>query len=232
MSQKDENQLPEYVVGYIEYPRETYQCELKPWIDPIENEYDKVKIAKACLALKNWGGGVLLIGITNDGKYEDLPDGYDPSTVFTQDSVQAIVSAYSAEPFGVDVHRYTTKTVDVVSIVVPGGITTPMLCKKDSPKDLYPKLSQSIIYTRTLKSNGIVSSARAVQTDLEEIVKKCHNNRVADIGKFLREHLTGENLKVLSRAVESIGEPVAIEDFASESSEIMAGLLKKRNKGL
>ena len=56
MGRDGSHPYPDYVDGYIKNPRETYQCELKPWLYPNEKDQDKVKIAKACLALKNWGG--------------------------------------------------------------------------------------------------------------------------------------------------------------------------------
>jgi len=80
-------QIPEYVIGYIVNPRETYNCELKSWINPVDDNNAKVKIAKACLALRNKGGGALLIGVTDNGELDDLPDGYEPNDLFTQDSV-------------------------------------------------------------------------------------------------------------------------------------------------
>ncbi len=77
--------VPDYVRGYAENPRETLTCELKPWIDPTANNYDEVKIAKNSLALRNIGGGVLLIGVSDSGEIMEIPPGYDPDAIFTQD---------------------------------------------------------------------------------------------------------------------------------------------------
>lgn len=220
--------LPQYVRGYITDPRETYNCELKPWIDPSVNDYDKVKIAKACLALRNKGGGALLIGISNDGELQGIPDGYDPDILFSQDTVQAIVSAYSTQQFGVDVYHVQLDDPPegrVVAIVVPGGITTPTMCKKDSRNDRDPKVIKGMIYTRTLEANGTISSAPASQQDLEDITKICFDNRVADIGQFLRDHLTDENIRVLKYAVEDHGEgrdqdhQQELDEFTASSAE-------------
>ena len=229
-------QTPEYVNGYIINPRETYNCELKPWINPGANNYDKVKIAKACLALRNKGGGALLIGITDNGELDDLPNNYDPDTLFTQDSVQAMVTSYSTQPFEIDVYHIPLAdppNCRVVAIVVPSGITTPTMCKKDSPADRNPKVTKGIIYTRTVESNGTISSAPASQQDLEDITKICFNNRVADIGQFLRDHLTVENIQVLRQAVEQQA-PVdtqthqqVMEEFAESSAEAFKETLNK-----
>lgn len=232
-----DQQLPEYVRGYITNPRETFSCELKTWIDPSVNDHDQVKIAKACLALRNKGGGTMLIGISDGGASLDLPNDYDPDALFTQDSVQAIVSAYSAQQFGVDVHH--VQLADpvgrrVVAIVVPGKISTPAMCKKDSRNNGYPIVRKGVIYTRTLDSNGTISSAPASQQDLEEITKRCFDNRVADIGQFLRDHLTVENIRILKGETEAHSEDPKgdvqqeIDDFAESSAEAFSKYLKSK----
>lgn len=219
--------LPEYVEGYIAHPRETFYCELKPWINPVTNDYDAVKIAKACLALRNVGGGALLIGISDDGDLLDLPGGYDPEAIFSQDAVQAIVSSYSGQQFGVDVHHIQLvepQNSRVVVIVVPGIITTPVMCKKDSRDDRDPKIKKGAIYTRTVAANGVISSAPASQQDLEDITKRCFQNRVADIGLFLRDHLTEENVSVLKNIDEVRGVDVGqdrlqmLDEFSASSA--------------
>jgi len=226
---KDLNQqLPEYVVGYIKNPRETFNCELKPWINPELNDYDRVKIAKACLALRNKGGGLLLIGVKDNGQLDDLPAGYNPESLFTQDKIQAIISAYSTQLFEIDVHLVRLsepQSCKVLAIIVPGGITTPTMCKQDSSPDKFPKVSKGIIYTRTLGSNGTVSSAPASQQDLDDITKTCFDNRTTDIGFFLRTHLTDNNLRVLGEVVRNQSLNHAqnqydeMEEFANESLE-------------
>lgn len=236
-----DQQLPEYVRGYIANPRETFICELKPWINPSLNDYDQVKIAKACLALRNKGGGTLLIGISDDGTLLNLPNDYDPETLFTQDTVQAIVSSYSTQQFGVDVyHVILDEPPDskVVAIVVPGDITTPTMCKKDSRADRNPKVKEGIIYTRTVNSNGTISSAPASQQDLEGITKMCFDNRVADIGQFLRDHLTDENIRVLNnidgeehRVVRAQDHQRELDEFSASSALSFETYFKKDGDG-
>lgn len=223
-------QLPDYVIGFIENPREAFVCELKPWIDIEKNKYDKVKIAKACLALKNNNGGVLLVGLTDDGQLDKLPSGYSPDKIFTQDKIQSMVSYYSAKLFEVDVHLVELcepERACVVAIVVPGGIRTPIMCKKDSPLRMSPEVKIGTIYTRTLGSNGTVSSAPATQQDLENISISCFDNRTIDIGKFLRTHLTEDNINILARVTaeldvnksERMNRNTSLDKFAIESFE-------------
>jgi hypothetical protein len=49
----------------IDKPAESLSVELKSWIDPDQPE-GAAKIVKAALALRNHGGGYLIIGFNND----------------------------------------------------------------------------------------------------------------------------------------------------------------------
>ena len=99
------------------------------------------------------------------------------------------------------------------------------MCKKNSRENQDPFVKQGYIYTRTIEANGTISSAPASQNDLEEITKRCFDNRVADIGQFLRNHLTDENLRILKEASEATIENSRaddqdkIEHFAESSAE-------------
>ena len=124
-----------------------------------------------------------------------------------------------------------------MAIVVPSGITTPTMCKKNSPDGTSTKIAIGIIYTRTIASNGTISSAPASQQDLENITKTCFNNRVADIGQFLRDHLTVENIKVLRQATEQQA-PVdtqtdqqVMDEFAANSEAAFKEILNEGDVG-
>ena len=177
------------------------------------------------MALKNANGGVLIIGIKDDGKPAKQPHGYDVNTLFNPDSVQAIVHEYAAEKFEIELYIVDEDAASAVVIVVPGGLTTPVVCRK-SFEHKRVKLQEGVIYTRTYRSNNIVSSAPAQQNDIAEIVKKCHENRVAEIGEFLRRHLTDENVEVLARRIEPMRPPAPLSTFAHGSWQHLQHLLR------
>ena len=52
-------------------PRESLGVELKRWVDPKSDE-GKAKIAKGCLALRNSGGGVFVVGFDDKTCLPDL----------------------------------------------------------------------------------------------------------------------------------------------------------------
>ena len=219
-------------------PRETIQCELKAWIDPAADR-EKAKIAKTCLAMRNAGGGVLLIGISDVGEFLPVPKEFDPATKFTQDDIQLIVSNYAADAFNVDVHHVALNIQPerhVVAIVVPSGIRSPVMAKRDFTHDSGPNIKTGTIYARTLKSNGTISAAPATQGDLESIMNSCFENRTADIGQFFRRHLVKENVDALRDAMHSLSKPQektssqVLSDFKAESYRELKKSIEKNDE--
>ena len=66
--------------------QESFDTELKPWIDPAKDS-GKAVIAKACMALRNVNGGFLIIGVGDDGSClndkvpADIPERYHPDVI-------------------------------------------------------------------------------------------------------------------------------------------------------
>ncbi|XOV85287.1 MAG: helix-turn-helix domain-containing protein [bacterium] len=229
--------LPDYVIGYIENPRETLRCELKPWIDPGRNRHDEYKVVKTCIGMYNNDGGLLLVGVSDDGAFEEKPEGYQPEVIFTQDSVQSMIFGFIDAQLPVDVFHVVNLEGQnsVVAIIVPPGVTTPIICTTDTELHFYPRLRRFAIYTRSLLANGVPSTTVASQVDLEGILHHCHNNRVTDIGRFLREHLTQENIQVFQESVNATAESpeetpagdLELEDFASDASALVQAIIDR-----
>lgn len=56
---------PSQLQELIDKPAESLSVELKSWIDPDQSE-GAAKIVRAALALRNHGGGFLVVGFNND----------------------------------------------------------------------------------------------------------------------------------------------------------------------
>jgi len=139
------DELPDYARGYVNNPRETFQCELKSWLNIETEDTARTTIAKACLALRNFGGGLLLVGVKDDGSPKPLPQSIQPERMYNRDSIQRIVSAHSGERFQVDVHHVSTANLPhAVAILVPGGLLTPVICKVTTNRDKAPRLQQQL----------------------------------------------------------------------------------------
>ncbi len=177
-------------------PRETLDVELKRWINPAMDE-GKAKMAKGCMALRNNNGGFLLIGFDDDG----TPDrGNAPSDIrktFHGDVIQAIVGQFSSELFPVEVQFGELDGAVYPVICVPSGVRTPVAAKRSLGPQDKPLLKDHAVYVRSLTSNNTVSSSEARRGDWDRLVQICLDNREADIGAFVRRHLTGINLDQL-----------------------------------
>ena len=176
-------------------PSESLNVEVKRWIEP-QQDVGAATIVKACFALRNRNGGYLVLGF--DDKTLMADNSHRPVDVraaFHIDDVQSIISRFALEPFEIGVTFEQCDGNEHVVIVIPEGVTTPAVVKRDlMPVHGPVLLNKGDIYFRTLNANGTPSSARARPEDWREILEICFNNREADIGRFLRRHLTGPAL--------------------------------------
>ena len=99
MSDRDSSRIQ----ALVDRPTESLSIELKRWIDPDQPE-GEAKIVKAVLALRNCGGGDLVIGFDNDTREPDQ-NNVPPNvkTAFHIDTIQALISKYASESFEVSV---------------------------------------------------------------------------------------------------------------------------------
>lgn len=189
----------------VEHPRESLSIELKDWLD-LDSPEGISKLVLACLALRNHGGGFLLIGFrdgTLEPNLENAPS--NVQKVFHPDKVQGLVSRFASEQYEVYVHlgEREGKTFPVVEI--SSGVRTPVATKsglQDSTGKLL--IRENRVYVRTLATNNTPSTAEATWKDWPRIVETCFDNREADIGRFARRHLSGlsgELLQALGRTL-------------------------------
>ena len=101
-------------------PREALAIELKAWIDP-KTPDGEAKIAKCVLALRNHGGGFMIIGFDNKSS-APLTAGRpaDVRTAFHADTIQLIATRYASESFEVTVHFPEREGVEFPAIEVCG----------------------------------------------------------------------------------------------------------------
>lgn len=194
------------VEGLVNNPRESLAVEIKDWIDPATPHGQK-KIIQTCLALRNHGGGYMLIGFhdrTLQPNKEAAPA--DVRSRFHSDTIQALVSRFASEPFEVNVEFVLREGKEFPVLTVPTGVTTPVASKSDLIDDSGKLIRTDDVYVRTLNANNTPSSARATWKDWRRIVDVSFDNREADIGRFLRRHLSGVDLDHLRVLFEAFGE--------------------------
>ena len=176
----------------INRPTESLATELKQWIDPNSKE-GIAKIVKACLAIRNYNGGYIVIGFNDKSRKPDLKNApKDVTKIFHLDKIQSIVSKHASQPMEIHIHFPERDRQIFPVISIEPGIKSPVVSKSqiiDGKGNIL--LKADTVYIRTLSSNNTPSTSQATWKDWPAIVDKCFDNREADVGRFLRRHLPG-----------------------------------------
>ncbi len=170
---------------------ESRSVEVKRWIDVATPE-GQAKIIRGLQALRNYNGGQLVIGFDNSTLRPDTTNvPHDVRAAFHADIIQELTARYSSEPFDVEVLYPMLDGQEYVVIEVPSGVRSPVAAKKSLSDSAGKQLvSCDDVYFRTLSSNNTVSTAKIPYRDWPDLVQICFENREADIGRFLRRHLS------------------------------------------
>lgn len=227
----DEKQIQQLIFN----PVESLSLELKDWIYPNTNE-GKSKIVKALIAMRNNNGGYLLIGF-NDADGSPNPEGPDNvSELFHVDIIQGLISRFSSEAFEISVHYPIIDGNMYVIIESPSGVKSPVATKSGIQEGERHFIRAHKVIIRSLSSNNTPSTTEAKCSDWPSTVEKCFDNREADVGRFLRRHLTsltGEHLSELMQAFNGISNPIEINDnpiaLLDESYERFQSIISERN---
>lgn len=215
----------------VERPSESLSVELKRWIDPASPEGIS-KIVRTVLALRNHGGGYLIIGFDNETLQPDVENvPADIRSVFHIDKIQGLVSRFSSEPFEVAVEFPERGGQIYPVIVVPPGVKTPVASKSDLRLDDARLISTDDVYVRSLRANNTPSTTKASWKDWPTIVEVCFDNREADIGRFMRRHLSGlkpEMVREFAAAIAKGIEPeISVEDLLNQYLQEGTGRFNK-----
>jgi len=189
----------------IDRPSESLAVEIKTWINPDKPE-GQAKIVRAALALRNHGGGYLVIGFDDSTlKPSPIEVGWDVHDMFHVDKIQGLISRFASEPFEVAVGFGKRDDQYFPVLVIPAGIRTPVVAKSDLLVDSKKIVATDDVYVRTLRSNNTPSTAKAAWKDWGQLVEICFDNREADIGRFLRRHLGGITPLALQQLATTLG---------------------------
>ncbi len=195
----------------VERPGESLSVELKRWIDPTSPEGIS-KIVRAILALRNHGGGYLVIGFDNETLKPDSENApTDIRSAFHIDKIQGLISRFSSEPFEIAVEFPECNGQIYPVIVIPSGVKTPVASKSDLLLNEIKLISTDDVFVRSLRANNTPSTTKASWKDWPTIVEVCFDNREADIGRFLRRHLSGLTPEMVRDFTAAIAKGVKLE---------------------
>lgn len=220
-----------YLKEVVDRQTESLNIEFKRWIDPKSPEGIS-KIVKACIAMRNNNGGYFFVGFDEEARQPDIcntPD-QDIRELFNLDEIQSCISKYAYPQFEIDIRFVEKGGIDYPVICIGEGIRTPVSTKSEL-RDLSGNkllIKQNTVYVRTLKSNGTPSTSEATYQDWEKLTYICFENREADIGRFVRRHLSNVDKTVLQSLFTNI---IDIAQTRSENYEKLAiGLLDNAKK--
>jgi len=200
-------------------PHESLDVELKQWIDPTSPE-GRAIIARSCMALRNNDGGRLIIGFCDDGSpdYSNVPE--NVRKTFHSDAIHQIIADFASEPFGIEVVFESRDEQEYPVIIVPNGVRTPVASRRDllAPSNARSSakkgdkllIKENAIYVRTLLANHRPSSSEAKRGDWNRLVQICFDNREADIGSFVRRHLSTLDPSSVSKLAESLADELSM----------------------
>jgi hypothetical protein len=115
----------------VSQPSEGLNVEVKRWIDPDSPE-GIAKIAKACLGIRNRNGGFLIVGFDDGTLLPHLANvPTDVRLTYNLDKIQGIISKYASEVFEVGVGFGVRDNQEFPVIVIPDGITAPVIARSD-----------------------------------------------------------------------------------------------------
>ncbi|MFL9883209.1 ATP-binding protein [Paraburkholderia agricolaris] len=194
------------VNALVERPSESLAVEIKTWIDP-DSVDGQMKLVRAMLALRNANGGYLLIGFDDKTLAPDLDRmPADVKSAFHPDKIYALVARFASELFDVTIEFVERDNVLFPVIVIPAGVRTPVVAKSDLKRpDGSKAVAEGDIYVRTLNANRRPSSAKVHWKDWPALIDTCFDNREADIGRFVRRHLsslTPDGVKLILGAMD------------------------------
>lgn len=228
----------EYLKGLVYNGSENLSIEIKSWFDP-DTPYGIAKIAKSTLALRNNDGGFLIIGLNNDSgtpDTENIPQNIHET--FHPDKIQSIVGKYGSEHFEIQVEYIERDSFLIPVICVPGNIKTPVVSKSELRADDGRILvGVNKLYVRSLSSNNTVSTTEIQYRDWERLLSICFDNREADIGRFIRRHLSSIGPETLHTILSSFSENITpkksqeevVLENANEGFRRFKHLIKEKN---
>ncbi len=168
------------------YGQETLTLEYKGWLDLRSAEH-KANLAKACMALENYGGGHVVIGFNEEsGLCQPDEDGRPDDVILealTQDRVNGLLRKYADPPFHCELRWVPHPETDALYpiVCVAGQESVPIRCCANGPNNHH--LKENTYYTRL---SGPESAAPRSGSDWQNIVDKCIANRETELVLWLR----------------------------------------------
>lgn len=179
-------------------PNEALSYEYKSWID-LGSTHGKATLAKAAIALANHGGGVVILGMREEGgtafQSSELPEDFPP---ISQDSVNSAINRYCDPEIHSTLvfedHPETGVTHPIV--VVSGDTSVPVMATRDC---------EGVIQARRcyVRKPGPRSEEPHNSDEWRRLFDRCLNARRQDMLDAIRNIVQGRPATPPAEAVEA-----------------------------
>jgi len=174
----------------LQNAQESLSVEIKRWLNP-EDAIQGATIARTLIALKNFDGGILILGLDNRTG-ESITEGRPANLreLYHVDKMQALIGRLARPSFEVEIHVVSREDAEFPVIVVPGGVRAPVIARS-TVRDTEGKaiLEQNAVYVRCLANDTPSSSKPVKPQDWDELFQRCFANREVDVGQFIQRHI-------------------------------------------
>lgn len=128
---------PDELVRLLAFPNESLTVEYKSWLVLSENS-GRATLAKAAIALVNHGGGIVVLGMRENGAEGGALSSQPRSegaARYSQDDVNAAINRYAEPPFHCELSfaDHPETGIEHAFVSVPGGMATPVMSTRDRP---------------------------------------------------------------------------------------------------
>src|SRR6266700_4075843 len=180
------------LIELLENPQESLGVEVKGWLNP-EDTTQAATIVRALVALRNFDGGILILGLDNKS-LEPLEVGRPDNwrEIYRADKIQALVGKLAIPSFEILFHLIPRSDAEFPVIIVPGGVRSPVMARSTKP---------------------------VTQRDWEELFARCFANREVDVGQFIQRHVP-QFLTFLEEEQITIRSTQQAEDEKIETSQV------------
>lgn len=203
----------------LRLPREDLHIELKQWMDPSDRNV-QAKFAKELLALRNHGGGFLVIGFKD--AHPPVPDPNRPESLdgYSADAMNNIVKRYAEPGFhctsSLVEHPESGELFPVVQ--VPGGAKVPVRCKSDSPDGG----KSAKVDTYYIRRPGPESNSPQSGAEWDDLLRRCLANQRDELLSAFAAVIGAENLRPAS-----LGGALPLEDKFAVLREFQSAAVLK-----
>jgi len=175
----DEESFNRRIADVLREPRETLNVEIKSWLDIVQDNAHRAKLAKAIIALANRGGGLVLIGLTETANGVVAAENRPANLAgYSVDHVNAVVNRYIEPPFHCDV-KLSKSPIDDLEypiVVVPGGHQFPVRSARSGPNN--EGLRENVYYIRR---PGPQSDGPQSAQEWDQLIRRCITNARDDL---------------------------------------------------